>query len=527
MSVKQRIKPSAITWTAYIALACWALVCVVAGVLRDGQVTAARYHDIAQYAESDTQQQLNLLRAELNKLRIYPLILANQSDVKYVLRQYAEESDAAKLADHPQTLQSAAKKRLDSLLQKLAPQLHVSSIFVVTPGGYIIATSRGAVDPEDATSFNYRDYFGEAIAGQPGEQFAVSTVTGAPGFFFSYPVSIDNTNAIAGIVVIRVNGSAFAGNFAYRSAITFITDRHGIVMLSSRPDFFLKTSNKQATQNIPGDKRETSYTQLKFQPLPLSNETATGTRYPLVDVGSGPQEEPYLHASKALSKIGWRLHILFPITGVTQARQYSALLIFCLFIAVALVVLVIERLLHYAQTVREQSRRDPLTRLYNRYFMEESLAVQCASHDRGHLQSLTALMLDLDHFKLINDNYGHLAGDNALRRVARTLTRQARRSDRVYRVGGEEFLVVMAGQSIHNAVAAAQRLRQCIGTIHKQKPAFPYQLTVSGGLTQRHKQESLQAFLQRADDLLYQAKNQGRNRISTDLCEAGFTNEKG
>lgn len=517
MPAKHSLKLSKITWLTYTVLACWALLCLGAGVFYDRQVTAARYHELAQNTAADAQQQLTRLKAELNKLRAYPLILANQSDVKYVLRQYAEESDAAALADHPQILQSPAKKRLDTLLQILAPQLRVSSIFVVGPSGYIISSSRGAIDPESKTSFNYRDYFGEAIAGVAGEQFAVSKITGVPAIFFSYPVRVDDTDVVAGIVVIRVDGSAFADNFVYGSAITFITDRNGVVMLSTRPDFFLKTSDNQAIQKLSLKERENNYSQQKFKPLPVKNISVTGSSYPLVEVSSSSRQTQYIQVSKPIPKTGWRVHILFPVTGVLEARQYSALLVFCVFIAVMLVFIVIERLLHYAQTLREQSRRDPLTRLYNRYYMQESLATLCALHDRGNLQNLTALMLDLNHFKLINDNHGHMAGDNALRRVARTLVRQARRGDIVCRMGGEEFLLIMAGQPPHGALSAAERLRQCIETIHTQKPPFPYKLTVSGGLTQRREGEPAQDFLQRADKLLYQAKNGGRNRVSTDV----------
>lgn len=520
MFVKHPVKPSTITCIAYAALACWALICVVAGVLLDNQAAVSQYHDLTQNAETHTQQQLNRLGAELNKLRIYPLILANQSDVKYVLQQYIQESDATDLASHPQTLNSPAKERLDLLLQSLAPKLHVSSIFVLTPGGYIISSSRGPIDPEDATSFDYRHYFGEAIAGMSGEQFAISPTTGAPGFFFSYPVTADETNTIDGIVVVRVDGSSFAGNFVYGSTITFMTDRNGVVMLSTRPDFFLKTANKRTTQHVPAQQREENYSQRVFQPLPIADRYTPDTDYPLVDVGSGVGRLPYIQVSKAIPNTEWQVHMLFPVTGVLQARQYKALLVFFVFIAVSLVLIVIERLLHYAQTVREQSRRDPLTQLYNRYFMQESLDAMCAAHDRGHLQSLTALMLDLDHFKSINDNYGHLAGDNALRRVAKTLARQARRSDMIYRVGGEEFLIIMVGQSPQEAITAAERLRKCIEMVHKQKPAFSYKLTISGGLAQRRKQEALQDFLQRADDLLYAAKDRGRNQVCTDFDES-------
>jgi len=505
------------TRIALLLVALWLIACALFGVLRDREVVAKRYQNNAASAASYAGIQLDRFNAEIDKLRIYPLMLANQSDVKYVLRQYSEENKSPKLKDHPETLAAPAMVRLRDTLESLARQLRVSSIFVVTPDGYILSTSRdGGVDIDDATSFSFREYFEEAIAGGPGEQFAVSTATGAPGFFFSYPVRLDDEDTIVGVVVVKVDGDTFVDNFTYEPGITFISDSNGVVMLSTAKDFFLNVLNKNEINALSVQSREEYYAQQQFIPLPITVVDRVDETAERVDVISDAGSSRYVLASELISETGWRVNVLYQVTGLTQAREYSALFMFCIFVAGTFVIMLAERTLHYLRDLRDQSRRDPLTRLYNRYHMDETVAALCALHDRGNIKSLSVLMLDIDHFKAINDTYGHPVGDKALRRIAHILTREARRGDIIYRIGGEEFLIFMVGQAPQDVIKAATRIRKRIEMIQNLKPVPAHKLTVSGGLAMHRQDESLAQLLERADALLYQAKNRGRNRVETE-----------
>lgn len=164
----------------------------------------------------------------------------------------------------------------------------------------------------------------------------------------------------------------------------------------------------------------------------------------------------------------------------------------------------------------EQARTDPLSQLGNRLRLHEDLEVLQGRVERyGH--SYSAVMLDIDCFKTYNDEYGHLAGDEVLSTVARTLVEQSRSGDVLYRYGGEEFLVVMPEQSLESAVVGAERMRRAVEGLaisHGAKDP-PGVVTISAGVATLLPGESKTTsnLLKEADAALYSAKESGRNRI--------------
>ncbi|UVJ40430.1 diguanylate cyclase [Arthrobacter sp. CJ23] len=172
-------------------------------------------------------------------------------------------------------------------------------------------------------------------------------------------------------------------------------------------------------------------------------------------------------------------------------------------------------LAHYRAALSEQARTDPLTKLYNRLKLTEDLERLHSSSARyGHDYSLA--ICDVDNFKSYNDIYGHQAGDAALQAVATSLARQGRQSDGVYRFGGEEFLLVLPGQSASGAEAMLERALaavQGLGIAHAGNPSGV--LTLSAGIssyTAEHR-VSNDRILNEADVALYTAKAAGRNRV--------------
>lgn len=162
---------------------------------------------------------------------------------------------------------------------------------------------------------------------------------------------------------------------------------------------------------------------------------------------------------------------------------------------------------------------DPLTGLHNQRYLRGHLRSLIASV-RASGGSLAAMMLDLDHFKAINDLYGHPAGDAALRAVAGCIRAHVRLFDTVARYGGEEFAVVMPGATLADAVAAAERLRREIATLAYQPvSAERHPLTISIGVaalsgeSSGGDEELADGLMRHADLALYEAKRQGRNRV--------------
>lgn len=162
---------------------------------------------------------------------------------------------------------------------------------------------------------------------------------------------------------------------------------------------------------------------------------------------------------------------------------------------------------------------DPLTGLHNQRYLRGHLRSLLASL-RGGGGSLAAMMLDLDHFKTINDRFGHAAGDAAIQAVASTLRKHVRLFDTVARYGGEEFAVVMPGATAADAAVAAERLRREVAALRfEPSQGVAHPLTVSIGVAAVAAQcvtdeaVAAEALLRRADEALYQAKRQGRNRV--------------
>jgi diguanylate cyclase (GGDEF)-like protein len=160
-------------------------------------------------------------------------------------------------------------------------------------------------------------------------------------------------------------------------------------------------------------------------------------------------------------------------------------------------------------TLYGQATHDPLTGLYNRLYLADVAPQMCARDERAALPSIAALMIDVDHFKSVNDTYGHPAGDDVLRQVAHTIGAAVRAGDVPVRYGGEEFLVVLAGVSPVEAVAIAERVRMAVAANHDCRPS----VTVSIGVAMRRSGEDCHSFVGRADQALYAAKTSGRNRV--------------
>lgn len=156
---------------------------------------------------------------------------------------------------------------------------------------------------------------------------------------------------------------------------------------------------------------------------------------------------------------------------------------------------------------------DPLTRLYNRRMGLAALEREVARTERTR-RPLTVLMCDLDHFKHLNDTYGHLQGDVALRAAADVLRQTLRRSDVICRFGGEEFLVVLAETAPDDATVLAARL---FVAIEAAGHALGLPMTISIGLTSHRPGDRAEDLLHRADGALYASKDHGRNRFSADI----------
>lgn len=164
-----------------------------------------------------------------------------------------------------------------------------------------------------------------------------------------------------------------------------------------------------------------------------------------------------------------------------------------------------------SRKLEQKNKMDPLTGAYNRAGIEGSLA-EAFSRWRVNRRPFSLLLIDVDHFKSVNDQYGHAVGDTVLRELSSLINGSMRADDRLARWGGEEFIVVCSDTTQNDALLVAEKVRSIV-----ENATFADELhvTVSIGVAQIRSNETLDALFDRADKALYAAKDGGRNRVKT------------
>lgn len=175
----------------------------------------------------------------------------------------------------------------------------------------------------------------------------------------------------------------------------------------------------------------------------------------------------------------------------------------------------ISQLQQSLEAIRTETLTDPLTSLGNRKYFDQSIEAAVAqAHKRE--EPLSLLMIDIDHFKLFNDNHGHLTGDQVLRLVGISLKQSIKGQDVTARYGGEEFAVILPNTGLRPALAVADNIRRAVMSKQLKKKSTGETLgriTVSVGLSMLNPGDDVHALIDRADTCLYAAKRGGRNRV--------------
>ena len=158
---------------------------------------------------------------------------------------------------------------------------------------------------------------------------------------------------------------------------------------------------------------------------------------------------------------------------------------------------------------KKQAVTDPVTGIKNRYALKEHAKPLLANGTEFSL-----IIFDIDHFKRFNDSFGHLVGDKVLRRVAEELEAEISDIDITARYGGEEFIVLCPNKSIETAIELAESIRNAVSKLRlRYRDHSLPRITISGGVSISHPNETLEDVIERADNALYRAKNSGRNNI--------------
>jgi diguanylate cyclase (GGDEF)-like protein len=208
--------------------------------------------------------------------------------------------------------------------------------------------------------------------------------------------------------------------------------------------------------------------------------------------------------------------VVFPIPGTENPHFLYVFSHLGASIAITVFLLMVEharrrafqRLKIANKTISDLAIRDALTGVYNRRHIVSEI-----DRAEGNAGNFTICLLDLDHFKRINDTHGHAAGDLTLQKVAEAIQNEIRKNDCFGRYGGEEFLLLLRDTELAGSKEFLERIRQRIETLQISELNQPACVTVSGGIAQYRPGESSAQTINRADEALYAAKAAGRNRI--------------
>ncbi|MDO9218535.1 MAG: diguanylate cyclase, partial [Lacisediminimonas sp.] len=394
-------------------------------------------------------------------------------------------------------------------------------------------------------NYSFRPYFQEAMQGQPGKFYGQGMVSHVPGYYISYPV-IENGLPVGAIVVktsLISLDKKWQTDLGYEVAVA---DEHGIYFLSSNPAWKYRPSLALTMRQMTQIGAARQYEEM-LQPLSIlvRRELDAGTQWiTVIDHadGAAEPETSYVVHSQPLSGSAWTVKVFMRTEGVRQ--QAVAFTVFTAFaLAALLLVFMYWRELRHRLAEREAARveienahaelalrhaelhsmhealnqkaiTDPVVGCFNRTFFLEQASRLAASALR-HDVPLSLIVLDIDHFKHINDTYGHPTGDAVLRRLVEICMPVMREADLFARFGGEEFIVAMMHTNAREAMTAAERLRLIIEREPFHHESDQIAVTSSFGVAQFDPEEgTLDDAIRRADNALYVAKRGGRNRVA-------------
>lgn len=522
-------------------LVCW----LVAGQVADRMVL----HDLNDTVRGQSQLSLatadniaQIIASDLSMARAIPATLAETPAIQRVLAQayrLAEKSAAQESERRARLLAVPALRRADAFLHDVRGFGGLDNMWLVDTNGLCVASS----DAFERLScvgvdLSRRGYVKEALLGAYGQMYAVGRVSGENGVFLSAPVYSDGT--LVGAIVAKIGLRRLRHWVAAPGS--FVADENGVIVMANESRFEGYRLPGARITHMDAAQRLDSYRRSSFPVLdvaPLRSRMARSAPWvpaalanQMVELqAAGP---PSLYIMRNGINSGFSVHLLTPITlwqhliderinirGLTFAALMGSLLL-----AATIAASYRREKRHHREARRlaselqasnaqlsAEARDDALTgALSRRYFLSLLQREIDAARTRG--TPLCVAIADLDHFKQINDRFGHTIGDYALEHFVGRCRTVLRATDAIGRLGGEEFAILLPGTSLAEGLAVAERIRETLR--EERSPRLPdaVDLRVSIGVTGLADDDTLERVISRADRALYNAKAAGRDRAA-------------
>ncbi len=401
--------------------------------------------------------------------------------------------------------------RAISVLNRDVAVSDASDGFLLDLSGHVVA---GAAKGNAARNRNNANapYFVAALVGQAGFHFTVDPGSQTRNYYASFPVRAEGGSIVGAAVMVK-NIDTVEGSLRHFERSFFIVDGDGVVVMTNRPSMMYRMMWPQPEAIRQALARD--YGNLNTRPL-LKEEVFNPAWVVVDNTRDYVQRRALLHGDWSLVTLNSPQGIFASrVLGIIVTLQMAILAVFylvgrerSLYDNVQL-----EKRLQLEELARHLDFRaatDPLTGIYNRRKFNRVLAGEILRAQR-YAMPLSLILFDVDHFKHVNDTYGHQAGDRVLVEIAHFVSAHIRTSDVLARWGGEEFMVLTPGLQIKEAVALAEKLRGGIRSLaYDNMPS----VTCSFGITEYRKDDTAEFLIARADEMLYAAKIGGRDRVA-------------
>jgi len=520
------LRPGRVLPVTVIIVGLW---CLIAWFLADAlgekreRQLIERETEVAENSAATISANIGLALAHLRSI---PAMLTKDPAVIAVLARLGPSVQASPLPEYNRReiwLAEPELKVLGQRLGEIVTEVGVNQIWVMDAAGDCIV-SGGFPNDALATGVNYadREYFRAGLGGQNGQQFAVGRTTNLPGLYYSSPVIMDGR--FLGVVTVKIEMSNVAQ--LVKDPNIFVSDEYGVIILAGDKSLIMRSMPGSGVADVPSEDIQSRYKRTTFEPIHMTVAGRAGHSH-LVWWNGEPT--PYVLADHGRENEIVTIHVLRSLRAIEGLRHERLWVFVALamtggsfLVMMASVVVYLRGNIEHAREIgnanaelaalnailAEQANTDPLTGCANRRHLMADLEAERRRGDR-YESPFSVVLLDLDHFKDINDRYGHAAGDLALCHFVRVAGAVLRSTDVFGRFGGDEFAVLMPQTNAGDAAALADRIRNATKAFPVIVAGEAIYLGVSVGIAQWRAKEddSLEVLLGRADAALYAAKN--------------------
>lgn len=477
----------------------WTLAVVVTGIWLIDSSQRRTAQQLQQSADLQAERIRDRVESDLDLLRALPMVLAAQVNARSLLINGLRNPGETAWSDS-----------LNAHYARIARMVDVDTVFLTDAEGDIVAGhSFSLANPQQMLGQNASDraYFTMAKSGQAGEQFAIGRLSRNPSVFFSFPV-IEN-EVFIGAVVVKASLDRMRRLLELgANPRALLIDSQQVVIAATDKGDYLRRVGTAAPLATANDRRYED-AEPDRDPIVFESRRSYGDVQSYVTTdGAGP----YIKSTLVLNDDRWTICLTRstqPIVAVT--RQWRVALTLAWLVG-ALIIMLLIRSVRHVQDLDRLANIDVLSGLGNRRHYDSIIDSLCDAHDRGRVQHVALALFDLDHFKRVNDELGHAAGDRVIEQFAQRLSASTRRMDHLFRLGGDEFaalILELTPKAAEQAVLGIQARLQIAANDTEDLP----QPGVSIGLAYHREGESPDALYRRADQAMYSAKNGGRNRL--------------